>query len=65
MGKNEGICKGPEEMRLFFEAVAQRKPPLRPYYRAGYLSDGNKKMIFEIHELPRMANKWTLLKSCN
>lgn len=52
MGKKEGVCRGHSEMRPFFEAVAQRKPPLRQYYRTGYLSDGNQKMMFEY---PRAA----------
>ena len=46
MGKKEGVCRGREEMRPFFEAVAKRKPPARQYYRTGYLTDG-KRLIFE------------------
>lgn len=52
MRKEEGICRGHEEMRPFFELVAHRKPELRQYYRTGYLTDGRKKMIFEY---PRAA----------
>lgn len=29
LGKPEGVCRGRDEMRLFFEAVAVRKPPVR------------------------------------
>jgi hypothetical protein len=29
------------------ERVAARKPPLRTYYRAGYLTDGDHTLIFE------------------
>jgi ketosteroid isomerase-like protein len=47
MGKEEGVCRGHEEMRPFFEAVATRKPELRQYYRTGYLTDGDKKLVFE------------------
>jgi hypothetical protein len=54
LGKKEGVCRGHDEMRLFFEAVVARKPELRQYYRTGYLSDGKKKMMFEY---PRAAAK--------
>ena len=52
MGKEEGVCRGHQQMRPFFEEVAKRKPSLRQYYRTGYLSDGKKRMIFEY---PRAA----------
>jgi len=40
-------------MRPFFEKVAQRKPPVRQYYRTGYLTDGKNRMVFEYpHESP-------------
>jgi SnoaL-like protein len=52
LGKADGVCRGQDEMRPFFEAVATRKPSLRQYYRTGYVSDGNGKMMFEY---PRAA----------
>lgn len=52
MDKEEGICRGHDEMRPFFQLVAQRKPKLRQYYRTVYLTDGDNKMIFEY---PRSA----------
>jgi|SRR5690242_16089494 hypothetical protein len=53
MGKQEGVCRGHDEMRPFFEKVAQRKPPVRQYYRTGYLTDGKNRMVFEYpHESP-------------
>lgn len=54
IGKDEGVCRGHDEMRPFFELVAKRKPSIRQYYRTGYLSDGKKKMMFEY---PRGAPK--------
>ena len=33
-------------MRPFFEALAVRKPPVRQYFRTGYLTDG-KRLIWE------------------
>jgi hypothetical protein len=54
MSMQQGICRGHEQMRPFFELVAERKPTLRQYYRSGYLSDGKSKMIFEY---PREAPK--------
>ncbi len=50
-GKEEGVCRGREEMRSFFELVASRKPQLRRYYRRGFLTDGKKIMW----EYPRHA----------
>jgi len=47
LGTTDGFCRGHEQMRPFFEAVATRKPPFRQYYRTGYLTDGKKKMMFE------------------
>ena len=46
LGKKEGVCRGREEIRPFFEALAVRKPPVRQYYRSGYLTDG-KRVIWE------------------
>ena len=46
MKTERGICRGHDEMRPFFREVARRKPSLRKYYRAGYLTDG-KKLIWE------------------
>jgi hypothetical protein len=51
-GSTEGVCRGHDQMRPFFQAVAARKPSIRQYYRTGYVSDGNRKMIFEY---PRVA----------
>jgi len=46
LGEKEGICRGHDEMRGFFQDVAQRKPALRQYHRTGYLTDVIKKLIF-------------------
>ena len=46
LGKEEGVCRGREEMRPFFEALAVRKPPVRQDFRTGYLTDG-KQLIWE------------------
>ena len=54
LGKEEGVCRGHEQMRPFFQVVANRKPAIRQYYRTGYLTDGKKKMMFEY---PRAAPK--------
>jgi hypothetical protein len=47
LGKQDGICRGHDQMRPFFELVAKHKPPLRQYYRTGMLSDGRQKLVFE------------------
>lgn len=46
MGTERGICRGHAELRAFFDKVAAQKPPVRQYYRTGYLTDG-KKIIWE------------------
>ncbi len=51
MKKEEGVCRGHEEMRPFFKLVAERKPVLRHYFRNGYFTDG-KRIIWEY---PRIA----------
>lgn len=51
MGSERGICRGHDEMRPFFEAVAREKPQIRRYYRTGYFSDGKKLMW----EYPRIS----------
>lgn len=47
MGPGPGVCHGRDELRPVLERVAERKPPLRTYYRTGYLTDGSRTMIFE------------------
>ncbi|HEY1842698.1 MAG TPA: nuclear transport factor 2 family protein [Mycobacterium sp.] len=47
MGTEIGVCRGHNKLRPLLEQVAARKPPLRTYYRAGYLTDGERTMIFE------------------
>ena len=52
LGRKEGVCRGREDIRLLFEALAGRKPHVRQYYRTGYLTDG-KRLIWEY---PRAAS---------
>jgi ketosteroid isomerase-like protein len=47
MGTESGVCHGRDELRPVLERVAARKPPLRTYYRTGYLTDGQRTMMFE------------------
>ena len=47
MGTETGVCRGHGELRPLLEQVAARKPPLRTYYRTGFLTDGQRTMIFE------------------
>jgi ketosteroid isomerase-like protein len=47
MGTETGVCHGHNELRPLLEQVAARKPPLRTYYRTGFLTDGERTMIFE------------------
>jgi ketosteroid isomerase-like protein len=47
MGTGSGVCHGHNELRPVLEQVAARKPPLRTYYRRGFLTDGKRTIIFE------------------
>jgi ketosteroid isomerase-like protein len=49
----ERPLRGRDELRAFFDKVASRKPPVRQYYRTGYLTDGKELMW----EYPRAAPK--------
>jgi ketosteroid isomerase-like protein len=46
LGTERGVLHGHEELRPLFERLAERKPPVRQYYRTGYLTDG-KRLIWE------------------
>ncbi|MBV9158587.1 MAG: nuclear transport factor 2 family protein [Acidobacteriaceae bacterium] len=48
----ERALAGEEEIRAFWEKLAQRKPPVRKYYRTGYLTDGKKLMWEYPRETP-------------
>ena len=53
LGTTSGRLQGREELRPLFDLLAERKPPVRQYYRTGYLTDG-KRLIWEY---PRDAGK--------
>jgi NIPSNAP/SnoaL-like domain len=44
LGTERGALRGHDELRQLFEILAERKPPVRRYYRTGYLSDGKRFM---------------------
>ena len=46
LGIERGVLYGHDELRLLFAKLAERKPRVRQYYRAGYLTDG-KRLIWE------------------
>lgn len=45
-------------MRPLLEQVAARKPPLRTYFRTGFLTDGERTIIFEY---PRVTPEGELM----
>ena len=47
LGIDRGYLRGHKEIRPLFDILAIRKPPVRQYYRTGYLTDGSRTMIFE------------------
>jgi hypothetical protein len=56
-GTESGVLRGHEELRWLFDMLAQRKPPVRQYYRTGYLTDG-KRLIWNIRATPAKASRW-------
>jgi hypothetical protein len=52
LGVETGVLRGHEQLRRLFDKLAERKPPVRQYYRTGYLTDG-KRLIWEY---PRQAS---------
>ena len=52
-GRGDGVCRGSEELRRFFEILATRKPKIRQFYRTGHFTDGRKVMW----EYPRAASQ--------
>ncbi|HET7884495.1 MAG TPA: nuclear transport factor 2 family protein [Acetobacteraceae bacterium] len=46
LGTPSGALRGHEQLRPLFGQLAARKPPVRQYYRTGYLTDG-KRLIWE------------------
>ena len=53
LGTKSGTLRGRDQLRPLFAQLAERKPPVRLYYRKGYLTDG-KRLIWEY---PRDAGK--------
>lgn len=48
----ERALTGREEIRAFWEKLADKKPPVRKYFRTGYLTDGKKLMWEYPRETP-------------
>jgi ketosteroid isomerase-like protein len=46
LGTESGVLHGRNELQRLFALLAERKPPVRQYYRTGYLTDG-KRLIWE------------------
>ncbi len=44
LGTKTGVLHGREELRRLFDLLAVRKPPVRQYFRTGYLTDGKRLM---------------------
>jgi hypothetical protein len=53
LGIEHGVLRGHKELRPLFDKLAERKPPVRQYFRTGYLTDG-KRLIWEY---PRQSPK--------
>jgi ketosteroid isomerase-like protein len=46
LGGDSGVLHGHKELKRLFDKLAERKPPIRRYYRTGYLTDG-KRVVWE------------------
>jgi hypothetical protein len=46
LNTEHGVLRGHDQLRPLFAKLAERKPPVRQYYRSGYLTDG-KRLIWE------------------
>ncbi|HZT20045.1 MAG TPA: nuclear transport factor 2 family protein [Dongiaceae bacterium] len=46
LGTESGVLHGRDELRPLFDRLAERKPPVRQYYRTGYLTD-SRRLIWE------------------
>jgi hypothetical protein len=42
LGTESGVLRGHKELKPLFDNLADRKPPVRQYYRSGYLTDGRR-----------------------
>ena len=52
MNKEEGVCRGQQELKAFFEILSKRKPKARQFYRTRYFTDG-KTVLWEYpHDSP-------------
>jgi ketosteroid isomerase-like protein len=60
LGVESGVLRGHEQIRPLFAQLAERKPPVRQYYRTPYLTDG-KRLIWEY---PRDAGKGEQMDFC-
>lgn len=52
-GSESGVLHGQDELKPPFAMLADRKPPVRQYYRTPYLTDGKRL----IREYPRDAGQ--------
>lgn len=46
LGTEDGVLEGHDQLRRLFERLAERKPPVRQYFRTGYLTDG-RRLVWE------------------
>ena len=42
LGGDSGVLHGRRALKPLFDQLAERKPPVRQYYRTGYLTDGKR-----------------------
>src|SRR4051812_32031110 len=44
LGREEGVCRGQDELKSLFNILAARKPEVRKFSRSGYLTNGRTVM---------------------
>jgi ketosteroid isomerase-like protein len=52
LGREQGVCRGRDQLRQLFEILATRKPEVRKFYRSRYFTDGKILMWEYPHETP-------------
>ena len=52
LNRDEGVCRGRDELKRLFDILATRKPQVRKFHRTGYFTDGRTIMWEYPHYTP-------------
>ena len=62
LGTESGVLRGHKELKPLFDKLADRKPPIRQYYRTGYLTDG-RRLIWEYPRATRNGEQMDFVEA--